>query len=104
MSDPTTYKCPKCGATLRPGKPIPAGKKIKCPKCENIFAPTAEQPQAAAKPSGVNKPKFADEEDGGGLYGFKDDPAPPEPAAKVPIPDDDDDQPKKKKKRKDDDE
>jgi DNA-directed RNA polymerase subunit RPC12/RpoP len=99
MTDAITYKCPKCGATLKPGKPIPAGKKIKCPKCENIFAPTAEQPQAAAKPGGVSKPKFADDEDGGGLYALKDEPAPPEPDAKAAVADDDDEQPKKKKKK-----
>src|SRR5438132_164215 len=25
--------CPDCKAVLKPGKPVPEGKKIKCPKC-----------------------------------------------------------------------
>jgi hypothetical protein len=29
--------CPKCRATLKPAKPVPEGKSIKCPKCEEIF-------------------------------------------------------------------
>jgi len=99
MSD-TTYKCPKCGATLKPGKPIPAGKKIKCPKCETIFAPggAAPAPAAAAKPAG--RPAVPEEEEAGGTYGFKEEappPAPPEPEA---ADDDDEDDGKKKKKGK----
>jgi len=29
--------CPECGTTLRPAKPVAAGKKVKCPSCETIF-------------------------------------------------------------------
>ena len=85
-----TYKCPKCSATLKLGNPVPAGKKIKCPKCENIFAPVGAE--AAGNPphpplgkggrGGVvaptAKPKLDDEEEtGGGTYGLiKDEPSP----------------------------
>ncbi len=33
------YTCPKCKALLRRQEPVPAGKKLKCPKCATIFAP-----------------------------------------------------------------
>ncbi|MBL8798960.1 MAG: hypothetical protein JNM56_34060 [Planctomycetia bacterium] len=64
------YKCPKCSATLKPANPIPAGKKIKCPKCQEIFDPNAE---AAPKPAAVKK----EEEN---LYLVKDEPPPEDDA------------------------
>jgi DNA-directed RNA polymerase subunit RPC12/RpoP len=33
------YTCPKCKTILKRQEAVPAGKKIKCPKCANIFAP-----------------------------------------------------------------
>ena len=62
------YPCPECGAQLRPANPVPPGKKLRCPKCETVFAPTA----AAAKPARpAAKPSPpADDEDGGGVYGI----------------------------------
>jgi hypothetical protein len=42
------YPCPECGAQLRPQNPVPAGKKLRCPKCETVFAP-AGKTKAAAK-------------------------------------------------------
>ena len=35
------YTCPKCKALLRRQEPVPAGKKLKCPKCATVFAPEA---------------------------------------------------------------
>lgn len=29
--------CPDCKSVLRPAKPVPDGKKVKCPKCGNTF-------------------------------------------------------------------
>jgi hypothetical protein len=44
------YPCPECGAQLRPANPVPAGKKLRCPKCETVFAPTGKaKAQAVAK-------------------------------------------------------
>lgn len=100
MAEPTTYKCPQCSATLRLANPVPAGKKIKCPKCQNVFAPPVEQPKAAAgKPAGVSKPPL--DEDDAGAYALKDDPPPPEPVKRsvAPLDFDEDDAPKKKKKK-----
>lgn len=68
------YQCPECDAILKREQPIPAGKKIKCSKCEFIFTPKAldEEPaekkpaKAGKKPVPVaaqNKPKPADDED-----------------------------------------
>lgn len=35
--------CPKCGATLRPPSPLPAGKRARCPKCSEVFTVTAPE-------------------------------------------------------------
>jgi uncharacterized Zn finger protein (UPF0148 family) len=46
------YTCPECNTVLRRQEPIPAGKKIKCPKCSAVFAPAAQVvAKAAAKPA-----------------------------------------------------
>jgi hypothetical protein len=29
--------CPECSTVLKPAKPVPPGKKVKCPRCETIF-------------------------------------------------------------------
>jgi predicted Zn finger-like uncharacterized protein len=103
--------CPECGTVLRPAKPLAPGKKVKCPRCENVFAATTtdaeeeepRQPKAApagrkaapdkggrkpaAKAPVKEAPKKGDEE---GIYGYiKDD-----------DDHDDDDQPDPKKKKK----
>jgi hypothetical protein len=58
-----TYTCPECGTALRPKTPIPAGKKVKCPKCSAIFAAQAAQPvRAAAKPAAAPAKKAADDD------------------------------------------
>ncbi|MFL5241795.1 MAG: hypothetical protein ACJ8FY_06780 [Gemmataceae bacterium] len=43
--------CPKCRAVLRPSKPLPVGKKVRCPKCANLFTvrPDDSDTLAAAK-------------------------------------------------------
>ncbi|MCX7701404.1 MAG: zinc-ribbon domain-containing protein [Gemmataceae bacterium] len=59
------YTCPSCKVVLKRQEPIPAGKKIKCPKCEHIFAVPAttsgQQTVAAtrAKGSEADSPKAA---------------------------------------------
>jgi len=55
------FNCPKCNATLKPAKPVPEGKTVKCPKCQEMFkAGAAPAEQSAAKP---------EEEEGPGTYG-----------------------------------
>ena len=49
------YPCPECGAQLRPQKPVPAGKKLRCPKCDTVFAP-AVKAAAAATPAPAAAP------------------------------------------------
>lgn len=49
------YPCPECGAQLRPANPVPAGKKLRCPKCETVFAPGG-RPNAAAPKAPVKAP------------------------------------------------
>src|ERR1043166_8328808 len=34
-----SYTCPKCKTILKRQEPVPPGKKMKCPKCQKIFAP-----------------------------------------------------------------
>src|SRR5690242_7824041 len=55
------YPCPECGAQLRPAKPVPAGKKLRCPKCETVFAPAGKATAKAAQPAPAVGPA-ADEE------------------------------------------
>src|SRR5262245_10952723 len=33
----TRVTCPECAATLALGPSVPAGKRIKCPKCDAVF-------------------------------------------------------------------
>src|SRR5262245_1227949 len=73
---PSTYTCPKCRVTLRPTKPFPPGKKVKCPKCGATFstpAPAA-RPREAVKAAPTAPPPPAqpsEEEEGGMVYAFK---------------------------------
>ncbi|MBY0524375.1 MAG: hypothetical protein K2R98_13295 [Gemmataceae bacterium] len=72
MSD-NQYPCPECGAVLRPKNPIGAGKKVKCPKCETVFAPVPAAEEARAKPAKAAVKKTDDDDEGG--YGIKEDAA-----------------------------
>lgn len=40
------YSCPLCGVTLKAANRVPAGKKIKCPKCFGLFAPEGDEDEA----------------------------------------------------------
>jgi hypothetical protein len=89
----TKITCPECGKVLRPAKPLPAGKRVKCPQCSALFVPGEEaeasaavsktpaqnQGKGASKPAAKAKPakKTADDK-----------PSKPKPA---PRPSDDDD-------------
>jgi hypothetical protein len=79
----TKLSCPDCGTVLRPAKPVEAGKKVKCPRCDLIFAagadededdrprkPAAKKPGAKkGAPSVKEKPKKKEE-----VYGYIKDP------------------------------
>jgi hypothetical protein len=60
------YPCPECGAQLRPANPVPAGKKLRCPKCETVFAP-AGKAKAPVKAAPATAQAAAPEEEGYGL-------------------------------------
>jgi hypothetical protein len=44
----TKLTCPDCGNVMRPAKPLPAGKKIKCSECGGMFAAGDNDKPAAA--------------------------------------------------------
>src|SRR5579871_1917102 len=50
------YTCPKCKALLRRQEPVPAGKKLKCPKCATIFAPDSAANSKAKDDDGDRTP------------------------------------------------
>jgi hypothetical protein len=65
------YPCPECGAQLRPANPVPAGKKLRCPKCETVFAPGGAAKAAARAPVKASPPAVAaDSSEEGGSYGL----------------------------------
>jgi hypothetical protein len=51
----TQFACPDCKAVLKPAKPVPDGRKVKCPKCAKIFIPSALK-TAPSKPAAGLKP------------------------------------------------
>src|SRR5262245_19604312 len=53
------YTCPDCATKLKRSEPLPAGKKLRCPECGNVFAPAAGP--APAKKAAAPAPKPADE-------------------------------------------
>jgi hypothetical protein len=58
----TQFQCPSCHVILKPARPVPDGRKIKCPKCAKIFVPSALAKKASpARPAPAHKP---DEDDG----------------------------------------
>lgn len=89
----TKLTCPECQTVLRPAKPIPEGKSVKCPECGNHFRaqkedeapePAAKKPKkgpaagappkkaAAKKPPAKPAAKTDDESEEGGVYRFVD--------------------------------
>ncbi len=44
---PATVTCPNCNVTLKPKTPVPAGTRIKCPKCQTVFAVPDDEEVAA---------------------------------------------------------
>jgi len=73
-------KCPSCKAVLKLPSALAPGKKIRCPECEHVFAPTAAAKPAAkpaAKavavppPTAKSSPSQNDDDDGEGSYGLE---------------------------------
>jgi hypothetical protein len=84
----TKLVCPECGKVLRPAKPVPAGRKVRCPKCEAVFVageeeddeadedekPAAKKKQPAAKAKAAEAPakkKAAGDDEEEGTYVLK---------------------------------
>lgn len=65
MSAPFVVACPQCGAKLKLKDSSAAGKKLRCPKCQEVFVVPAA---GAAGKSGAKKPaKPKDDFDFGGI-------------------------------------
>ena len=54
---PSSFPCPSCHAVLKTKADMPAGKKVKCPKCTTIFAVPDEKPAASEERKKQAKPK-----------------------------------------------
>ncbi len=67
---PKIVTCPSCNTTLKPKTPAPAGTRIRCPKCQTVFA----VPGDAATPPPAPTPSAEDDE---GFAGMADDSAGP---------------------------
>jgi hypothetical protein len=81
-----TFACPKCDTILKTIKPIPAGKKVRCPKCSHVFAPPSSTvqesiPIRAEPPVRAPAPRRQESDDSG--WEPVEDEAPP-PARKPP--------------------
>ena len=42
-----SIKCTHCGSVLKSANPVPAGKKVKCPKCAKVFVVAEEEEEEA---------------------------------------------------------
>src|SRR5438105_1736147 len=51
-----SFSCPNCKKVLKTATSIPAGKKIKCPACAQLFAMPAAEEQTAVQ---AKKPALA---------------------------------------------
>jgi LSD1 subclass zinc finger protein len=51
-----TLTCPGCQTPLRTAKPLPPGARLKCPKCQTVFA-TPSAPAAPATPAAAGPPQ-----------------------------------------------
>lgn len=94
----TAFACPACNKVLKSSNPLPAGKKVKCPGCGNIFTVPGEEEAAIQARSPVPLPragrKTRRDEDSG------DDP----PRQRKSRRDEDDERPRNKQRRREEDE
>jgi hypothetical protein len=85
-----TFPCPQCKVVLKPTKPVPPGKKIKCPKCGHIFQTSATEapaPASSAAPQPAKLPSAPfrmEEPDEAGWELIEDDEPEPPPIKKPP--------------------
>ena len=89
-----SYTCPNpdCGVTLKTPNPVPAGKRVKCPKCTQMFTPVPDgKPNPPAPAAGAGTFKFADDEPKKPA-GKPEPPKPGQPPPKKPVDDDDEDE------------
>jgi len=67
--------CTNCGAVLKTKDPVPAGKKVKCPKCAQPFVVKAEEEELPAEPAAAASEEKGDDaaEGGNDFAGIGDD-------------------------------
>lgn len=66
----TKYSCPECSTVLKVSKPLAPGKKLRCPKCDTLFAPEVSAGKAASPAR--SRPHEDDEDEDRRLYQFVD--------------------------------
>ena len=93
-----SYTCPNagCGVTLKTPNPVPAGKRVKCPKCSQMFTPvpggnSKPQTSCGAGPAGPGTFKFVEEEEKKKPAKKQPPKAEPPPTKKPTIDDEDED-------------
>jgi type IV secretory pathway VirB10-like protein len=97
--------CPQCRAILKSAAPIPAGKKVKCPKCGVAFAtPALEEGTAVStEPLPPSTSAASADADLPELEVAPDEDAPPPPKKRRDEPEEDA-EPRRRKRERDDDE
>jgi predicted Zn finger-like uncharacterized protein len=60
----TKITCPECQTVLRPAKPVPAGKTVKCPECGNRFTAEEEPEAPPRKPKKSASPITRERDEG----------------------------------------
>lgn len=87
---PVSYTCPnpECGVTLKTPSRVPTGKRVKCPKCTEMFTPEPEAAPAPPPPppAAPDVLKFADDEPARTPAAKKPAAAKPEPPKPAPPP------------------
>ncbi|MFO0810445.1 MAG: hypothetical protein U0746_17610 [Gemmataceae bacterium] len=63
------YDCPECGAQLKMANAPAPGKKIRCPKCEEVFAPVSAKKASKAAPAPAPAKDRNEELEEAGGYG-----------------------------------
>lgn len=60
---PLSLTCPECNSTLRLSQAVTPGKKVKCPRCSEVFAAPTDDAQALRSGESKRRPTVAPDDD-----------------------------------------